>query len=94
MSQHLIKEIQDLRHQVDSLRQEVRQEEEGLDTDKVMRQLWDMSQQLFKRVKALESAFYGDKQRREGDAPPPEDFGPDPRGGSGKITIGQNRKFT
>ena len=85
MSQHLIKEIQDLRHQVDSLRQEVRQEvqeeEEGLDHDKVIRMLWDQNQGIFKRIKKLEAEFYGDKQRREGG---PEDFNaginlPEPR---------------
>jgi len=75
MSQHLIREIHDLRQEVDSLRHQV-QEDEGLDHDKVIRQLWDMSQQLFKRMKALESAFYKDKQEREdpGSGPSPEDF--------------------
>ena len=82
MNQHLIREIQSLRHEVDSLRQQQQVQEDDAQfsedprTQKILLQLWDHTQQLFKRIKGLEGEFYKDKQEREdpGAGPSPEDF--------------------
>jgi len=77
MSQYLIKEVQQLRQEVSDLKQAQQQAQQQVQeetqfsedprTQKILLQLWDHTQQLFRRIKDLEGEFYKDKQDREGD---------------------------